>query len=214
MLKSVDPLLAGDLRVSVAQGGFSGVWRDPTRRNFLQSGFAFGIALGAFPQSKLVNQLRSSDGSLMAEKNFSEGEMLKSINPLLTGELLAILSDMGHGDEIVISDANFPAASITHRLIRLPGISATDALAAVLSVIPLDDFVDHPAAAMDAPGQRPAIYPEFEAAMKQAEGRAITLEPVERFAFYDRAKAAYAVIATGERRLYANIILKKGVIRA
>ncbi|MGD0733456.1 MAG: RbsD/FucU domain-containing protein [Terracidiphilus sp.] len=140
--------------------------------------------------------------------------MLKSINPLLTGDLLAILCDMGHGDEIVISDANFPAATIGRRLIRLPGISATDTLAAVLSVIPLDDFVDHPAAAMDAPGQRPAIYPEFESAIKQAEGRAIALDPVERFAFYDRAKAAFAVIATGERRLYANIILRKGVIRA
>jgi L-fucose mutarotase len=96
----------------------------------------------------------------------------------------------------------------------LPGISATDVLAAVLSVIPLDDFVDRPAAAMDAPGGRPAIYPEYESAIKRAEGRAISLDPVERFAFYDRAKAAYAVISTGERRLYANIILKKGVIRA
>ena len=140
--------------------------------------------------------------------------MLKSINPLLTGDLLAILSDMGHGDEVVITDANFPAASMAKRLIRLPGISSTDALVAVLSVIPLDDFVDRPAAAMDAPGERPAIYPEYEAAIKQSEGRAIALEPVERFAFYERAKAAYAVIATGERRLYANIILKKGVIRA
>lgn len=139
--------------------------------------------------------------------------MLKSINPLLTGDLLAILSDMGHGDEIVITDANFPAASMGRRLIRLPGLSATDVLRAVLSVLPLDEFVDRPAAAMDAPGQRPAIYPEFESALKEAAGRAIVLEPVERFAFYERAKAAYAVIATGERRLYANIILKKGVLR-
>lgn len=139
--------------------------------------------------------------------------MLKSIHPLLTGELLAILSDMGHGDEIVISDANFPSASLARRLIRLPGISSTDVLAAVLSVFPLDDFVDHPAAAMDAPGQRPAIYPEYESALRRAAGRAIALEPVERFAFYDRARAAYAVIATGEHRLYANIILKKGVLR-
>ena len=139
--------------------------------------------------------------------------MLKSINPLLSGDLLAILSDMGHGDEIVITDANFPAASVAQRLIRLPGLSATDVLAAVLSVFPLDDFVDHPATAMDAPGERPAIYPEFEAALQEAEGRAIALEPVDRFAFYDRARVAYAVIATGERRLYANIILKKGVFR-
>jgi L-fucose mutarotase len=139
--------------------------------------------------------------------------MLKSVDPLLTGELLAILSDMGHGDEVVIADANFPAASVARRLVRLPGSTATDVLDAVLSVLPLDDFVDRPAAAMDAPGERPAIYPAFEAALARAEGRPLELEPVDRFAFYDRAKAAYAVIATGERRLYANIILKKGVLR-
>jgi L-fucose mutarotase len=200
--------------VPVNEGGFIKAWRDITRRYFLRSGVAFGIGLGAFPILKLDNELRASDGGLLAQKNLSEKNMLKSINPLLTGDLLAILSDMGHGDEIVIADANFPAATIARRLIRLPGISATDVLAAVLSVLPLDDFVDRPAAAMDAPGERPAIYPEYEAALKKSEGRAIVLEPVERFAFYDRAKAAYAVIATGELRLYANIILKKGVIRS
>jgi L-fucose mutarotase len=201
-------------RVPVAQSGFGRVWRNLTRRYFLRSGFAFGIALGAFPILKADNELRSSDGGLPVENNSSEKDMPKSINPLLTGDLLAILSDMGHGDEIVITDANFPAASIARRLVRLPGLSATDVLAAVLSVLPLDDFVDHPAAAMDAPGERPAVYPEFESALKRAEGRAIALQPVDRFAFYDRARAAYAVIATGERRLYANIILKKGVLRA
>lgn len=213
MLKSINRLQTGELRVSAARSNRSGVWPGMTRRHFLQSGFTFGAALGALPKSKLMNELRSSAGDLTA-KNFLEGDMLKSINPLLTGDLLAILSDMGHGDEIVITDANFPAASIGRRLIRLPGLSATDVLRAVLSVLPLDDFVDRPAAAMDAPGQRPAIYPEFESALKEAEGRAIVLEPVERFAFYERAKQAYAVIATGELRLYANIILKKGVLRA
>lgn len=139
--------------------------------------------------------------------------MLKSINPLLTGDLLAILSDMGHGDEVVITDANFPAAAVAQRLIQLPMISATDTLDAVLSVFPLDDFVDAPSAAMDAPGDRPAIYADFQTAMDGAEGRKIGLELIDRFAFYDRAKTAYAVISTGERRLYANIILKKGVLR-
>lgn len=138
--------------------------------------------------------------------------MLKNINPLLTGELLAILSDMGHGDEIVITDANFPAASAARRLIRLP-VSATDTLDAVLSVFPLDDFVDAPTAVMDAPGDRPDIYADFETATRAAEGRDVGLELIDRFAFYDRAQQAYAVIATGERRLYANIILKKGVLR-
>ena len=139
--------------------------------------------------------------------------MLKGLDPLLTGDLLQVLADMGHGDEIAIVDANFPAATMARRLVRLPGSTATEALAAVLSLMPLDDFVDHPAAAMDAPGERPAIYPEFEAAMAAAEGRPVALEPVERFVFYERAKATYATIATGERRLYANIIVKKGVIR-
>lgn len=140
--------------------------------------------------------------------------MLKSIDPLLTGALLAILSDMGHGDEIVIADANFPAASVARRLVQLPAIAATDVLAAVLSVFPLDDFVDRPAGVMDASGARPEIYALFEAAVEKAEGRAIPLEQVDRFAFYDRARAAYAVVSTGERRLYGNIVLKKGVLRA
>jgi len=138
--------------------------------------------------------------------------MLKTINPLLTGDLLAILSDMGHGDEVVITDANFPASAVAQRLIRLP-VGATEVLDAVLSVLPLDDFVDAPSAAMDAPDGRPEIYAEFEAAMNAAEGREVGLNLIDRFAFYDRAQDAYAVIATGERRLYANIILKKGVLR-
>ena len=139
--------------------------------------------------------------------------MLKNINPLLTGNLLSILSDMGHGDEIVITDANFPAAAVAQNLIQLPGISATDVLKAVLSVLPIDDFVDNPAAVMDAPGDRPAIYADFEAGLLAAEDRSIPLDPIDRFEFYERAKSAFAVISTGERRLYANIILKKGVLR-
>lgn len=140
--------------------------------------------------------------------------MLKSLSPLLTGDLLAVLADMGHGDDIAIVDANFPAARVAQRLIQLPGIQATEALEAVLSLLPLDDFVDVPAAAMDAPNKRPAIYDFFEQLMAEAEGRPIGLELIDRFAFYDRAEAAYAVVATGERRLYANIIIKKGVVRA
>jgi L-fucose mutarotase len=139
--------------------------------------------------------------------------MLKNINPLLTGDLLAILSDMGHGDEIAIVDANFPAAAVARRLVRMPLVSATDTLDAALSVFPLDDFVEQPAAAMRTPDERAPIYDAFEASMDTAEGREVGLELIDRFAFYDRARDAYAVIATGERRLYANIILKKGVLR-
>lgn len=139
--------------------------------------------------------------------------MLKNIHPLLTGDLLSILADMGHGDELVIVDANFPARALAKRLVQLPASSATDALAAVLSVLPLDDFVDQPAAAMRAPEERPALYSMFDDLLQQAEGRAIDIELIDRFAFYDRTEQAYATVATGEARLYGNIILKKGVIR-
>ncbi len=140
--------------------------------------------------------------------------MLKSIDPLLTGELLAILRDMGHGDEIVLTDANFPAAAVAQRIVRLPGIAADRAAEAILSVLPLDDFVEAPAAAMQCPDGRPEIYDAFDSVLAAAEGAPVQMEQIDRFAFYDRAKAAYAAVATGERRLYANLILKKGVLRA
>lgn len=139
--------------------------------------------------------------------------MLKHINPLLTGDVLALLADMGHGDELAIVDANFPADALAKRLVQLPGISATDTLSAVLSLLPLDDFVAAPTAAMDAPDGRPALYTEFDRMLAAAEGREIPIECIDRFDFYDRTRAAYAVLATGERRLYGNIILKKGVLR-
>lgn len=139
--------------------------------------------------------------------------MLKNIDPLLTGDLLGILADMGHGDEIAIVDANFPAAAHASALVELPGVPATDALRAVLSVLPLDDFVEAPVAVMAAPDARPAIYGEFDALLAAAEGSAVQVETIDRFAFYDRAALAYAVVATGERRLYGCILLKKGVIR-
>ena len=139
--------------------------------------------------------------------------MLKNIHPLLTGDMLSILADMGHGDELVIVDANFPARALSKRLVQLPASSATDALAAVLSVLPLDDFVDQPTAAMRAPDERPALYSTFDELLQQAEGHAIDIELIDRFAFYDRTERAYATVATGEARLYGNIILKKGVIR-
>lgn len=139
--------------------------------------------------------------------------MLKSINPLLTGPLLQILADMGHGDEIAIVDSNFPAAAVANRLVQIPGVNAPDVLDAVLSLFPLDDFVDQPAGVMDAPGEPPAMYSEFEAIIKTQEGRDIPLALIDRFEFYDRSKTAFAVISTGERRLYGNILLKKGVVR-
>lgn len=139
--------------------------------------------------------------------------MLKTIHPLLTGELLAILADMGHGDEIVITDANFPAATVAQRLIRLPMASAPQVAEAVLSLLPLDDFVAHPAAAMATPEGRAPIHDDFQAVVDAAEGRPTGMELVDRFAFYDRTKTAFAVISSGERRLYGNLILKKGVLK-
>ncbi|AAL51848.1 MULTISPECIES: RbsD/FucU family protein [Brucella] len=140
--------------------------------------------------------------------------MLKNINPLLTGSLLAILADMGHGDDLVIVDANYPAQAAGVPVLDFPGISATQVAEAVLSLLPLDDFVDRPAAVMQAPNEMPAIFKEFEAVIEKAEGRKIPVEPIERFAFYDRARGAFAIIRTGEKRLYGNIIFKKGVIRS
>lgn len=140
--------------------------------------------------------------------------MLKNINPLLTGSLLSVLADMGHGDDLVIVDANYPAESSGVLVLDFPGVSATAITEAVLSLLPLDDFVDKPAAVMQAPHETPAIFGEFETIIEVAEGRQIAVDPIERFAFYERAREAFAIIRTGERRLYGNVILKKGVIRA
>ena len=142
--------------------------------------------------------------------------MLKGLNPLLSPELLATLRAMGHGDEIVIVDANFPAASMARRLIRLDGLSATAVLDALLSVMPLDDFVPEAAWRMEVVGDPTAeqpIYGEFREIIARHESPGMRLAGLERFAFYERARAAYAIVATGEVRLYGNIILKKGVVR-
>lgn len=141
--------------------------------------------------------------------------MLKNIPPLLGPELLSTLRAMGHGDEIAIVDANFPAEFLGPMTIRLDGISATAVLDAVLTVMPLDDFVDEAAIGMAVVGDasaRPPIYGEFaDIVSKHEPGQAFST--IDRFAFYDRARKAAAVVQTGEARLYGNIILKKGVIR-
>ncbi len=139
--------------------------------------------------------------------------MLKNISPILSPELLKILMEMGHGDEIVIGDGNFPAASVAQRLVRLDGHGVPEILDAILRLFPLDTYVDAPVALMDNNDaeNRPAIWAQYEDVVRRNEGDK-PFELVERFAFYDRAKKAYAVIATGERAIYANIILKKGVV--
>ncbi|MFN3613705.1 MAG: RbsD/FucU family protein [Rubrimonas sp.] len=142
--------------------------------------------------------------------------MLRDIPPILTPELLHALRAMGHGDDIAIVDANFPAASLGPVCIRLDGASATEALAAVLKVMPLDDFVPDPAHVMQVVGDPdavPEVVAEFQQIVNAAADNPAALASLERFAFYDRARGAFAVVQTGERRLYGNIILKKGVVR-
>jgi L-fucose mutarotase len=141
--------------------------------------------------------------------------MLKRISPILSPELLHLIAQMGHGDEIVLADANFPAVSIAQRLTRADGHKVAPILKAVLELFPLDTFVEAPAAVMrrvDEPDKSAPVWDEFQKLLDSAEGRHIQIERVERFAFYERAKKAFAVVATGETALYGNLILKKGVI--
>ena len=141
--------------------------------------------------------------------------MLIGISPLLTPDLLHALASMGHGDEIVLADANFPATTHARRLIHMHGISASAVLQAVLSVMPLDSFVEQPALTMQIVGDsqtRPATVAEFDVLL-QKHGYPASAA-LERQAFYQRAGQAFAVVATGELRTYGNIILKKGVIAA
>lgn len=146
--------------------------------------------------------------------------MLKGIDPLLNADVLHALRAMGHGDDIVLCDTNFPADSVARAtvlgtLLRLDNVTAARAARAVLSVMPLDSFVDAPASRMEMvgkPGEIPVVQQEVQAEVDAAEGRAWPMGSVERFAFYERAKQAYAVIVTGERRFYGCFIFKKGVI--
>jgi L-fucose mutarotase len=146
--------------------------------------------------------------------------LLKAIDPLLNADVLHALRAMGHGDEIVLCDTNFPADSVARvtvlgRLLRIDNVTAARAARAVLSVMPLDSFVDAPAARMEVvgkPSEIPPVQREVQAEIDAAEGRPWSMGSVERFAFYERARSAYAVIATGERRFYGCFILKKGVI--
>ncbi|PJI84277.1 L-fucose mutarotase [Yoonia maricola] len=141
--------------------------------------------------------------------------MLRNIPPILSPDLLHSLRAMGHGDDIVIADANFPGTALSQRCHRLDGVSATDVLAAVLTVLPLDTFVADPALVMQVVEDADAVPPIVGAFKKIITATADTpasLAKLERFAFYERAKTAFAIVQTGETRLYGNIILKKGVI--
>jgi len=141
--------------------------------------------------------------------------MLKKISNLLSPELLKILMEMGHGDELVVSDGNFPAASIAKKLVRLDGHGVPEVLDAVLKLMPLDTYVEKPAGLMKVvPGDNivPEIWNTYRKIIKESGEKFEDFEFIERFEFYERARKAYAVVATGETALYANIILKKGVV--
>ncbi|HKF74387.1 MAG TPA: RbsD/FucU domain-containing protein [Stellaceae bacterium] len=141
--------------------------------------------------------------------------MLKGIDPLLGPDLLHALAAMGHGDEIAIVDANFPAASTARRLLRIDGVGAPAVLAAVLSLLPLDTFTETPAAVMAVVGDPRAVPPpvrEFQAILDGVAGKPVRLATLERSHFYERTRGAFAVVATGERRLYGNILVTKGVV--
>ena len=146
--------------------------------------------------------------------------MLKGIDNRLNAEVLFALRAMGHGDTLVIADTNFPSASIARQtvlgeLLRMDNLTCGQAVEAVLSVLPLDTFVDDFAGRMEVVGAPDRIEPvqvEVQAAIDAAEGRPRKMISIERFEFYERAKAAYAVIQTGERRFYGCFIFRKGVI--
>jgi L-fucose mutarotase len=143
--------------------------------------------------------------------------MLKGIPNILSPELLKILMEMGHGDEIVLADGNFPAAANAQRLIRCDGHNVPDLLAGILELFPLDTFVKQPVSLMDivqGDNYKPEIWNVFKQVVNKYDSHFTDFEMVERFEFYVRAKKAYAIVATGEMARYANVILKKGIISA
>ena len=146
--------------------------------------------------------------------------MLKTIPPIIGSELLAILAEMGHGDELVLADRNFPAvstarATVSGKLVRLAGVDTTEAARAILTLLPLDSFVDQPVRRMAVVGDHEAVlevHADMQAVVDAAEGKSIGIEKVERFAFYEAARRAYAVVQTTESRPYGCFLLKKGVV--
>ena len=146
--------------------------------------------------------------------------MLKGLDPRLNAEVLACLRAMGHGDVLILADTNFPSdsvarATVTGKLLRMDNLTSAEAARAILSVYPLDTFVDDFAGRMEMVGaldEIPPVQAEVQAEIDHAEGRARPMQSIERFAFYEMARNAYAVIQTGERRFYGCFMLRKGVI--
>lgn len=142
--------------------------------------------------------------------------MLKGIPKIVSPELIKVLCEMGHGDEIVIADGNFPSENFGQRVIRADGIGGAEMLDACLQLIPLDTYSDPnfilmELMACDKGRINPVIWEEYKK-VAEKQDKNLKVGNIDRFEFYERAKNAYAVIATGEAAVYANIILKKGVI--
>ena len=141
--------------------------------------------------------------------------MLKGIPTVISPELVYALMSMGHGDEIVIADGNFPAVSNAQRLVRADGLGVCELLEAIMEFFPLDTFVEDHAVVMavvDPDAEKPPIWSEFKKILDEAENRSVQLTPIERHQFYERSRKAYCIVATSEAALYANLILKKGVV--
>jgi L-fucose mutarotase len=139
--------------------------------------------------------------------------MLRGVDPLLTPDLLHALASMGHGDTIAVVDANFPAAATARRQILLPGIDAPTALGAILTLLSIDEFEPDPIVVMQVVGDAAAIPDPVRDFMTVLSRHAVpALIAIERHAFYRAAASAFAVVQTGERRFYGNILLRKGVI--
>ncbi|MDK2953926.1 RbsD/FucU family protein [Kosmotoga sp. DU53] len=138
--------------------------------------------------------------------------MLKNIPRVISPDLMTVLMKMGHGDEIVLVDANFPAESLGPQVVRADGLGIPELLEAILTFLPLDTFADINVVFMDnGKEEKPPIWKEFTKVL-EASGEKVKLKAVDRFEFYDLARKAYCIVATGETALYANIILKKGVV--
>lgn len=146
--------------------------------------------------------------------------MLKGIDPILNADVLHALKSMGHGDDLIIADMNFPSDSIARqtvygKLLKLENVTAGRAAEAILSLMPLDSFVEHPALRMEIvgkPDEIPPVQQEVQAAIDKAEGKSWPMGSIERFAFYEAARKSYVVIQTGERRFYGCFVFKKGVL--
>ncbi len=155
---------------------------------------------------------RRADGQIRRHR------MLKNIPPILSPELLKVLCEMGHGDEIILADGNFPAESIGKDaiVIRADGHGTVELLEAILQFLPLDQYVEKPVALMkvvDGDPCKPTIWDSYKQKLNESGNDPAKIEMMERFAFYERARHAYAIIATGESAIYANVLLKKGVVQ-